>query len=137
MNTQEAANILETIIKSISSNPSQFQFTVNVNMTGFSATAHGGGIGAVGISQGGGIGIQASASIDDTKIQIAQMKAENAINQEVQTLIDALSEMARELRSVSPNKSKLISIYESLKGKWIPGVITSVVGNLISSIFGI
>ena len=39
MKTEEAANIIETIIRSINNNPNQFQFTVNVNMTGFSAAS--------------------------------------------------------------------------------------------------
>ena len=135
MNTQEAANIIETIISSLRDNPNQFQFTVNVSTTGFSATSHGGGIGAVGIAQGGGTGIHASASMDDAKIQIAQNKADDEINQAVGTLLESLSAIAQELRSKSPNKSKITSIYESLKGKWIPGVIISVIGCLISQAF--
>jgi len=54
MNTQEAANIVDAIISSLKENPSQFQLTVNVSMTGLSGIAHGGGIGVMGVAQGGG-----------------------------------------------------------------------------------
>jgi hypothetical protein len=135
MNTQEAAKIVDAIVNSLKENPTQFQLSVDVSMTGMSATAQDGGIGALGIAQGGGTGIHASASMDNTKIQIAQRKAENAMNQEYQALIDTLSGIAQELRNESPDRSKVSSMYESLKGKWIPGVITSVVGNLISLVF--
>ena len=135
MNTQEAATIIDAIVSSLRENPNQFQITVNVSMTGLSATAQGRGIGAMGIAQGGGTGIHASASMDDAKIQIAQRKAESAMNQEGQLLLDTLSAIVQELRNESPDKSNINRLYESLKGKWVPGVIASVVGNLISLVF--
>jgi hypothetical protein len=135
MNTQEAATIIDAIVNSLSENPNQFQLTVNVSMTGMSATGQGGGIGALGIAQGSGTGIHASASMDDAKIQIAQRKGKNALNQEYQALLDTLSAMAQELRDESPDKSKISRLYELLKSEWVPDVITTVVGNLISLAF--
>ena len=132
MDPHHAAQVLDSIVDSLKQNPSQFHFNVNVSATGMSATSHGGGIGAIGIAQGGGTGIHASASMNDAQIHIAQSKADGAINEECQLLLDTLSEIAKEFRAKSPNKSKLKRMYESIKGTWVPGIITSVVGNLIT-----
>jgi hypothetical protein len=135
MHPRHAAHVIESIVDSLKSNPNQFQFNVHVSATGMTATSHGGGVGAIGIAQGGGTGIRASASMDDAQIQIAQRKADTAINEQYQSLLNALTEIAHELKTESPDESKIKRIYESLKGKWVPGVITSVVGNLITYAF--
>lgn len=135
MNTQEAAQIIEAIANSIRENPSQFQFAVHVKIIGASGTAYGGGVGMMGIAQGGGTGINASASAGNMQIEIAQEKGENAMNQQIQALFNHLLEMAQELKRDSPDKSKLNKMYESLKSTWVPGVISSVVGNLLSVSF--
>ena len=132
MTTQEAAQIIETIINSLKENPRQFHISISMNIIGASGTAHGGGIGMQGIAHGGGIGIYASANVNDAKIKIANQKGAAAMDGQYQALIDHLSSMAQELRSDSPDKSKLTSMYESLKGTWVPSVITSVVSDLIS-----
>jgi hypothetical protein len=135
MHPHHAAQVIESIVESLKNNPNQFQFNVHVSATGMTATSQGGGVGAIGIAQGGGTGIRATASTNDAQIQIAQRKADVAINEEFQSLLNALSEIAHEMRAESPDQSKVKRIYESLKGKWIPGVITSVVGNLITYAF--
>jgi len=135
MRPHHAAQVIESIVDSLKGNPEQFQFSVNVSVTGMAASAHGGDIGAIGIAQGGGTGVRATASMNDAHIQIAQRKANAAISEECQSLLNALSEIAQELKTESPDQSKVQRIYESLKGGWIPGVITSVVGNLITYAF--
>jgi len=135
MNTQEAAQIIEAIANSIRENPSQFQFAVHVSIIGASGTAYGGGVGMMGVAQGGGTGIHASASTGNMQIEIAQERGESAMNQQIEALVSHLSVMAQELKSGSPDKSKLKKMFESLKDTWVPGVISSVVGNLLSASF--
>jgi hypothetical protein len=135
MTTQEAAEVIETIVKSLKENAAQFQIEVKVSITGASGTAHGGGIGMLGISHGGGIGISSSVNIDDAKISLANQKGTAVMNEQRQALINHLSAMAEELRSKSPERSKLVTMYELLKGTWVPGVISSVIGNLITRSF--
>ncbi len=132
MLANHAAKIIDAMVDSLKENPTQFQFNVNVSATGLRATAQGGGIGAMGIAQGGGTGIHASVSMNDSQIQIAQKRGEASIQEEYQALLRTLAAIAEELRAESPDRSKLKQMYEALKGKWIPGVITSVVGNLIT-----
>jgi len=117
MNTQEAATIVDAIVASLRDNPNQFQLTVNASITGLSATAQGGGIGAMGIARGGGTGINASASMNGAKMRIVQRKVETAMNQESQLLLDTLSKIVRQLRNESPDKSTINRLYESLKAK--------------------
>jgi len=135
MHPHHAAQVIESIVDSLKRNPDQFQFNVKVSVTGMTAISHNGGVGAIGIAQGGGTGIRATASMNDAQIQIAQRKADAAISEEYQSLLNSLSEIAQELKTELPDQSKVKRIYESLKGKWIPGVITSVVGNLITYAF--
>ncbi len=129
MNGEVAAKIIDDIVTSLRTNPNQFKLDVKVNISGSSATAHGGGIDAVGTAQVGRCDIYSSATIN---IQIAQKNAEGVFSQEMTTLQNTLAELAKEIRSKSPNEAKVRSIYNSLKGTWVPGVITSVIGNIIS-----
>lgn len=135
MTNQEVAQILEGMANSLRENPSQFQFTVHVTTIGASGTAYGGGVGMMGIAQGGGTGIHASASTGSTQVGIAQKRGESAMGQKIQALADQLSAMAQEMKNDSPDKSKMEKMYESLKATWVPGVISSVVGNLLTATF--
>jgi hypothetical protein len=134
MNLLEAAKIIEDIAQSIRENPAQFQFTVEVNITGMSGISYGGGIGIMGVAQGGGTGIQSSVSVDNAQIQIANKKGAEAMSQQIKALTDLLSSMAEELRRASPDKSKLTRMFESIKGAWVPGIITSLIGNVITAL---
>ena len=131
MHPHHAAQVVESIVESLKNNPNQFHFNVHVSATGMKAVSHG-GIGAIGIAQGGGTGIHATVSMNDADVNIAQQKADAAINEQCQSLLNALSELAQELRAEKPDQSKVKRIYESLKNTWVPDVITSVVGNLIT-----
>jgi hypothetical protein len=137
MNAQEAADIVRSISKSIRENPAEFR--VNISIVGQQVTSHGGtgqSISAV----GGGSGsttIGQRVGLSGTSVRISQDFATEAMNQELKALVDSLDAIAIELESASPNKSKLEKIYNSLKGEWVPGVITSVIGNVLSKVIGL
>ena len=71
METHEAAELVETVAKSIAENPSQFHFEINI--AGTQAMAIGGGTGFFAQAVGGEpgsttIGFQSSMSGEDVKI---------------------------------------------------------------------
>jgi hypothetical protein len=136
MTKAEAAEIIDTIRQSLEREPGQFHFAVNLNVTGFQSTSHG-GIGTNVSVVGGGagsktIGLQSSASVDNMQIEIAKNKAVQVVNEQHLALINSLNEIAAEFRAPQPDQSKLTRLYESITKTWVPSVIGSVIGNLIT-----
>jgi hypothetical protein len=137
MDRLEACRLIEAIRDSVVNAPSQFHFTVNVTGqkieshggTGLKITAMGGGPGSTTIGQ--------KLSLDVPHIEIAQQKGNAAIHQQMQNLVDDLSELAEQLKTVEPDKRIISSVYEKLKQQWIPDVITSVVGCAVAKWIGL
>ncbi len=137
MDSIEAANIIETIIASIKDNPSQFH--INVNVTGQRVTSHG-GTGLSISATGGGAGsttIGQVVTADGSQIQIAQQKGIRAMNDQLDALINTLSEIAQQLKSATPDKELLSRLHTSLKDTWVPGVIVTVVGSILTKALGL
>ncbi len=135
MEILEAAELIDAIGRSIRENPSQFHFEINV--IGTQATAIGGGTGLSVQARGGGPGsttIGYQSSVSGANIEVAQKAANGAIRQEMSALVQALYNLASELRSTSPDKNRINAILGDLKRSWIPNVITSVVANIITRI---
>lgn len=133
MEIYEAAELVETIAKSIAENPSQFHFEINI--AGTRATAIGGGIGLSVQAVGGGPGsktIGFQSNISGGNVKIAQKTANAAIGQEMSRLVEALSNLASELRSTTPNKKCIDAILDFLKQSWVPNAITSIVASIIT-----
>ncbi|HSR12931.1 MAG TPA: hypothetical protein VLS90_15915 [Thermodesulfobacteriota bacterium] len=129
MNGEIAAKIIDDIVASLRTKPNQFQLDVKVNISESPATADGGGIVAERVPPFERCSVYSSATIN---IQIAQKNAEVAFSQEMTALQKTLTELAEEIRSKSPNEAKVRRIHNSMNGTWVPGVITSVVGDVIS-----
>ena len=89
----------------------------------------GGSPGSTTIGQNVGLG--------GASVEISQARATEAMNQKYEALVTSLDTIARELDSASPDKSTIDRIYRSLVGTWVPGVITSVVGNVLSKALGL
>ena len=135
MEILEAAELIEAIAGSIRENPSQFHFEISV--IGTQATSIGGGTGLSVQARGSGPGsttIGYQSTISGANIQIAHKAANDAIRQEMSALVQALNNLASELRSSSPDKKRISVILDSLKQSWIPNVVTSVVANIITKI---
>jgi hypothetical protein len=134
---REAADIIQAIGDSLRSDPHQFQISVRVSGqtitshggTGLSITASGGGPGSTTVGQ--------VVSVDGTQIEIAQDKAVQAMTDQVAALIDSLDEIAAELRSPSPDKSRIQRIFDSLRDTWVPGLILGVLSNALSGAIGL
>ncbi|MEW5993688.1 MAG: hypothetical protein AB1744_04745 [Candidatus Zixiibacteriota bacterium] len=136
MTSAEAIEIIETIVDSLRSNPNQFNLEIKVIGQNIASS---GGIGLNLSTTGGGPSsttIGQVVSVGGNQIEIANKAAIEAMNSQYDALIDALSNIIVELKSSNPNKSRIMSILESLKNTWVPGVITSVLGNVISNCLG-
>jgi len=67
-------------------------------------------------------------------MDIINEKANGKINEDITNLLNTLASISEELKKDKPNKSKIYTLYEMLKNTWVPGVITSVIGNLLSMV---
>ncbi len=137
MELTQAADIVQTISESLKSNPDQFH--ININVTGQQITSHG-GTGLKITATGGGpksTTVGQIVSMGGAKIEILRGKAIQAMTEQINALINSLDEISEELRSSSPDKSKIQNLIDSLKGTWVPGVNIGVLSNIISSVIGI
>lgn len=138
MNEKEASEIIDSIIDSIKNNPNQFK--IEINVTGQSISNVSGGIGLSVSATGGGPGsttIGQKISMNGMQIRIAQKAGVDAMNQQMQTLIDSLSAISNELTSRKPDIKKISKIYQSLKNTWVPSLITSMLGSILAKSIGI
>lgn len=137
MDRTDACQLVEAIRDSVDSEPSQFQIAVNV--TGQKIVSHG-GTGVQITATGGGPGsttIGQKVSVEGAQIEIARQKGTAAMQQQMHALVNALDELAQELKSEEPDKTIIARIYESLEHSWVPGVITSVVGCAVAKWIGL
>lgn len=137
MDVKDASEIIYSIAESIKAHPNQFH--IEVNVTGQSISSHG-GIGAVISATGGAPGsttIGQSVSMNGAQIRIAQKAGVTAMNQQLQSLVEALNQISNELKAKQPDKSKISKIYKSLKGTWVPQLIISVLGYILVKSIGI
>ena len=135
MTPDEAANIVLGIVDSLERNPAQFQIEISVigqqitsqGGTGLSIHATGGGPGSQTVGQvitaGGG------------SVEIAQRRAEVAMSEQLAALVRELRHLAEEFRRPSPSRERAEGIRDRLTNTWVPGVITSVLGNVIYAFF--
>jgi len=136
MNAKEAAEVIRCIADSIRDNPSQFHISISV--VGQQVTSHGG----TGLSikvVGGGSGsstVGQNVSVDGTQVQIAHQRGAQAVDQQFQALLGSLDAIASQLESQMPDKGVVSRIYHNLLNTWVPGVIASVVGTVLSKAIG-
>jgi hypothetical protein len=134
MENAEAATMIRAVADSIRNNPGQFHIEINVTGqhveshggTGLSITAVGGGAGSNTIGQ--------IVSLDGSQINIAQKKGAQVMDDQLRLLTRALDSIAIQLESPAPDKGIIKKAYESLKNTWVPGVISSVIGNILTHV---
>lgn len=137
MNKQDAIEVLQSLISSICESPDQFQ--IHIKVVGQSIVSHG-GIGQVVSATGGAAGsttIGQSVSVSSGDVTIANQKAKRALDEQFGALISSLEKIKGELASQNTDISLVEKIFNSLKETWVPGVITSVLGTILSSALGI
>jgi len=137
MEINEAITIIESVTQSLKDNQSQFHITVNV--TGQKITSHG-GTGLSITATGGGMGsttIGQMVSVDGSQIEISQNRGKQAMNEQFNALFITLTQIIDQLKAESPDRGIISRLYESLKNTWVPGVIASVVGSVLTSAIGL
>jgi len=135
--SREAAGIVQAISDSLRSDPHQFHIRINVASqnitshggTGLKITALGGGPKSTTVGQ--------IVSMDGAQIQISRDQADQAMTEQVTSLVNSLDAIAAELRSPSPDKSSIQRIFDSLKGTWVPGLIIGVLSYALSRAIGL
>jgi hypothetical protein len=123
MTPTEAADLIESMVASLKTNPGQFNIAVNV--IGQQAISHG-GIGMQVTAVGGGPGsttIGNQVSMNGAQVQIAQQRGLQAMEQQFGALVETLQSIAAQLRSPTPDRSFIRKTMDSLKNTWVPGVI--------------
>jgi hypothetical protein len=111
VNKSEAANLIDAIGESLRANPRQFN--VQVNITGYMSTAHGGGTGTTIGTQIAGGDLTVSAGGGDVQIKLNAANA--AIEKAVLDAAEVVHGVALELRTSRPTKSKIKSRLARLK----------------------
>lgn len=120
MNKNEAADIINAISNSLRNYTNQF--SIDINITGFSAQ-NSGGTGYAANVQGGGPGSITtgfSANMSNTNISIQQGIAKQQFSSEINSFCDGLDKIVSDLRTSSPNKNSNINFFKSLTSKLIP-----------------
>ena len=132
MDRREAAIIIRSIAESIQREPSQFHISVTVS--GQSVVSQGGtGLGIV--ATGGGPGsttVGQSVTFEGAQVTISQDQGAHVAIDQVSALLQAIRAIADQLESGTPDTNLVHRIYDGLMGTWVPGVITSVIGNLLT-----
>ncbi len=137
MNATEAAEIVEAIASSMRNNPAQFHLSISVigqqvtsyGGTGLSVSASGGGPGSSTIGQ--------VVSTSGGQIQISQQRGIQAFEQQLNDLIASVNEIAQQLRQPTPDRSTIKRILDSFANTWVPGVVTSVIGSVVTKSLGL
>ena len=137
MEKQTAAQLIKIIAEAIKNDPAQFHFDLNIS--GMSISAKDNSTGMIVSATGGApgsktIGLNVSMN-SNYNVEIVKKTANTALSQQVTQLYNTLNELAEKLEN--GDKSGIEKLYNSLKNTWVPGVITSVVGNVLSLALGI
>jgi hypothetical protein len=132
MEIDEAVAILESLTQSLRDNPSQFHITINV--TGQRITSHG-GTGLSITATGGSIGSTTIGQV--VSLDGSQSRGQQAMNEQFNALLQTLNQIISQLRGASPDRGIISRLYESLRDTWVPEVITSVVGSVLTRTIGL
>ena len=135
MDRTEAAKLIQDIADSLKHHPDQFH--LQVSGVGAIGIARGGGTGISSTAIGGGpgstaIGLQATVRGGEGGIQVVRGRADERTRQLVLELAQELISIARELRLSSPDVGRIRRIFDSLMNTWVPGVITSMLANVLT-----
>lgn len=137
MNNNEAAFLIQTMLKSMRENPAQFNFTVNVTTVGAMGIGGPGGAGIVGIANGPGVGVYASASApSQMQIQISEQRANQELNAQFTKIQSILESIITELENTTISREKSETFIGKLKSTWLPNVVIATIAAILEQVFG-
>jgi hypothetical protein len=135
MESSAAAEIVESLIQSLKEEPGQF--SIELKVVGQSVSVTGGGIGQVITANGGATGsttIGNKVVVDGSSVEISRGRANQAMTEQMQTLVGVLDKVAAQLRSGKPDKGIITSIMDSLGKTWVPPMVTAVINSAVALI---
>ena len=135
MKPSEAASIISALAESLRSEPDQF--AISVIVVGQQITSQGGTgllLNVTGGLGGATIGQQVSASAGSASIE--QGVASKAVQARLEEIAAGLDEIAGALNAQTPNAVHIQARAKALSAKWLPGVVQSVVANVLTMAFG-
>ena len=138
MKAQDAAALLSELADSLRTDPDQFYYSVNVNVTGLRVSASGAGsTGMSGVMGAGasGTGVHVQAGINQADIEFAQAaatQAHRAVLMEAADIIDAMADALADDGEPGQLKMRL----QQLAGLAIPVSISAMVNALIRLVVG-
>lgn len=135
MNASVGAAIIRDMAESLRSNPGQLH--INVSVIGQSVVSHGGTGLSVQVNGGGAGSTTIGQRISADGGQVTIQRANQAMSTELSALVDSLNKIATELEKQNPDKSMLRNVMNSLLGTWVPGIVTSVLGNILTRTIGL
>ncbi len=137
MNNNEAAFLVETMLKSMRENPAQFNFSVNVTTVGAMGIGGPGGAGIVGIANGPGVGVYASASApSQMTIQIAEQRANQELNAQFAKIQSFLEAIISDLKNNTMSREKSETFVGKLKSTWLPNVVVTAIAAILEQVLG-
>ncbi len=137
MNNNEAAFLVEIMLKSMRENPAQFNFSVNVTTVGAMGIGGPGGAGIVGIANGTGVGVYASASApSQMQIQIVEQRANQELNAQFTKIQSVLEAIIADLKNNTMSHEKSETFMGKLKSTWLPNVVVTAIAAILERVLG-
>jgi len=132
MNQQESVAIIQTLIQSLSENPTQFnvRFSTKVIGTNFSATN--GGTGAnISVSGQGNTGLVSRVSTADTNSveieRIANGAVDERLNSELNACLGLMQDLIGKIESGSLTDGDKQGYIQKFKESWLPNIVVSMI----------
>ena len=131
MTPREAATVVRAVAQALRNDPNQFAITVNV--IGQQITSHGGTGLSLNVTGGvGGTTVGQHVTASAGSLSIEQGRVSSAVQARLSDLATAIDEIANELEAPAPNTSSIWARAKALGQGWSPGIIQSVLGNLLT-----
>lgn len=137
MNASEAAQIIESVAKSLREDPTQFYYNVNVTQIGTRITQTGPGTGlSVNVTSGGSgttIGYVSSVQGGNIDIEAVRQGFDKRIEEEVNRIAVTLDSIASTLKSPSPDKSLLSKLLGQLKNTVLVPALQATIASVVAA----
>ena len=133
MDHQSAARVIDGMVESLRNEPRQF--SIELKVVGQQVSVTNGGIGQIISATGGGYKtttIANKVSVDGSSVQLARGAGDQAMEEQVAALINALEHISDQFKSGNPDKGLIRNILGALGESWVPPMVSAVVTSLIA-----
>lgn len=131
MTNEASAQIVDALSKSLKEHPDQF--VINMKVVGQAVSVTNGGIGQINSATGGASGSTAIGNkvvVDGSSVEIARGRADQAMNEQIGSLVAALDRISAELKKEKPDRGIIKGVIDALAGSWVPPMVAAVITSL-------